>query len=148
MITAVDSSVLWTVFNDEPGAVDWSRALLDASREGELTVCDVVFAEIAPAFDSRQQALDMLQRLGVRFDPLNDDAAFEAGCVFKAYRQEGGPRRSPSWSPSLPGWIRKMSQRSLFREGWPPCRPIFGFVLVPAQGERNFHPPWQISHSE
>jgi predicted nucleic acid-binding protein len=92
MITAVDASVLWTVFNDELGAVDWSRALLDASREGELTVCDVVFAEIAPAFDSRQQALDMLQRLGVRFDPLNDDAAFEAGCVFKAYRQEGGPR--------------------------------------------------------
>jgi predicted nucleic acid-binding protein len=64
----------------------------DASREGELTVCDVVFAEIAPAFDSRQQALDMLQRLGVRFDPLNEDAAFGAGCVFEAYRHEGGPR--------------------------------------------------------
>jgi predicted nucleic acid-binding protein len=92
MITAVDSSVLWTVFNDEPDAVDWSRTLLDASREGELTVCDVVFAEIAPAFDSRRQALDMLQRLVIRFDPLNDDAAFHAGCVFKAYREEGGPR--------------------------------------------------------
>jgi len=93
MITAVDSSVFWTVFNDETSAVDWSRTLLDASREGELTICEVVFAEIAPAFDSRQKALDMLQRLGVRFDPLNDEAAFEAGCVFKAYRHEGGPRR-------------------------------------------------------
>jgi predicted nucleic acid-binding protein len=92
MITALDSSVLWTVFNDETGAADWSRTLLAAAREGELTVCDVVLAEIAPAFDSEQQALDLLERLGIRFDPLTAEAAFEAGRIFKIYRQEGGPR--------------------------------------------------------
>lgn len=92
MITAVDSSVLWAVFNDEPGAAGWTGTLLDAARDGELVVCDVVFAEIAPAFDSRRQALDLMDQLGIRFDLLNNEAAFEAGRIFKAYRQEGGPR--------------------------------------------------------
>jgi len=92
MITAVDSSVLLAVFNNEPAASDWSRVLLDASREGELTVCDVVFAEIAPVFDSQEHAHIVLEGLGIRFDYLNEDAAFEAGRIFKAYRKEGGPR--------------------------------------------------------
>jgi predicted nucleic acid-binding protein len=91
MITAIDSSVLWAVFNDEPSATEWSKTLIDASREGELIVCDVVLAEIAPAFDSKKQALDTLEQLGIRFDGLSIDAAFEAGRIFKTYRQEGGP---------------------------------------------------------
>jgi predicted nucleic acid-binding protein len=92
MITAVDSSVLWTVFNDETGAGEWSQVLLEASRAGELTICDVVFAEIAPAFDSCAEALAMLDEIGIRFDRLNEDAAFEAGRIFKTYRSHGGPR--------------------------------------------------------
>lgn len=92
MITAVDSSVLWAVFNDEPGAEEWSQVLLEASRAGELTICDVVFAEIAPAFDSCAEALEMLDQIGIRFDPLDDEAAFEAGRIFRVYRKDGGPR--------------------------------------------------------
>ena len=92
MITAVDSSVLWAVFNDEPGAEAWSRTLINAARAGELVLCDVVLAEIAPAFDSCRQALDLMGQLGIRLDPLNEEAAFEAGHLFKKYRKEGGPR--------------------------------------------------------
>jgi predicted nucleic acid-binding protein len=93
MITSIDSSVLWTIFNDEPQAEAWSRTLVGASREGELVLCDVVLAEIAPVFDSEKQALDTLEGLGIRFDAINTQSAFEAGQVFKRYRQEGGPRR-------------------------------------------------------
>jgi predicted nucleic acid-binding protein len=93
MITGIDSSVLWTVFNDEPDAQAWGRKLVEASREGELVLCDVVLAEIAPVFDSAEHALDTLEKLGIRFDPLHPDTAFEAGQLFKRYRQEGGPRR-------------------------------------------------------
>jgi len=93
MITAIDSSVLWTVFNDEPPAISWLRTLIDAAREGELVICDVVLAEIAPVFDSEHEALDMLERLGIRFDTINAHAAFEAGQIFKRYRLEGGPRQ-------------------------------------------------------
>ena len=94
MITGVDSSVLWTVFNDEPDAEAWSRKLIEASREGELVLCDVVLAEIAPVFDSAEHVLDILERLGIRFDPINPNTAFQAGQRFKRYRQEGGPRRN------------------------------------------------------
>jgi predicted nucleic acid-binding protein len=92
MITAVDSSVLWIVFNDEPDAAEWSATLLDAAREGELIVCDVVLAEIAPAFDSLPQELEILEQLSIRFDRLNADSAFQAGRIFRNYRREGGPR--------------------------------------------------------
>jgi len=92
MITTIDSSVLWAVFNDEPGAGAWSRVLLDATRSGELAICDVVLAEIAPAFDSEREAAAMIERLGIRFDSIREEAAFEAGRIFKKYRQEGGPR--------------------------------------------------------
>lgn len=94
MITSIDSSVLWTIFNDEPDAEAWSRKLIEASREGELVLCEVVLAEIAPVFDSAKQVVDTLERLGIRFDPINPNAAFEAGQIFKKYRQEGGPRRN------------------------------------------------------
>ena len=92
MTTAVDTSVLLAVFNDEPQAEAWGQALLGASREGVLVICEVVFAEIAPAFDSRRDALMLLDRLGIRFDPILEEAAYEAGRIFKAYRKEGGPR--------------------------------------------------------
>lgn len=92
MITGIDSSVLWTVFNDEPDAEGWSRKLIEASREGELVLCDVVLAEIAPVFDSPDRLLATLETLGIRFDPINAYTAFEAGQLFKRYRQEGGPR--------------------------------------------------------
>jgi predicted nucleic acid-binding protein len=94
MITSIDSSVLWMVFNDEPGAEAWSRKLIEASRQGELVLCDVVLAEIAPAFDSAEYGLDTLEGLGIRFDPISPNTAFEAGQLFKRYRQEGGPRRN------------------------------------------------------
>lgn len=93
MITAIDSSVLWTIFNDEPEAEAWSRTVIQASREGELVLCEVVLAEISPVFDSAQLTLETLQRLGIRFDAINAHTAFEAGQIFKKYRQEGGPRR-------------------------------------------------------
>jgi predicted nucleic acid-binding protein len=92
MTTAVDSSALWSVFNDESDAGAWSQTLLDASRTGELIVCDVVLAEIAPAFVSSEQAVQILTQLGIRYDPIRPDAAYEAGRIFKNYRQEGGPR--------------------------------------------------------
>ena len=94
MITGIDSSVLWTVFNDEPDAADWSRKLMEASSEGQLVLCEVVLAEIAPVFDSAEHAVDTLDGLGIRFDPINPRTAFEAGQLFKRYRQEGGPRRN------------------------------------------------------
>lgn len=92
MRLALDTSALLTIFNHEPGAEEWMDALVSARRQGQLIVCEVVYAELGPAFGSRSE-LDMaLATLGARLDPIGADAAWLAGQTFKEYRKAGGPR--------------------------------------------------------
>lgn len=93
MKTALDSSVLLCIFNDEPGAGSWVDALITARREGQLVLCEIVYAEIAPAFSSQSRLKSALDTLGASLDPILPDAAWLAGENFRAYRQAGGPRR-------------------------------------------------------
>jgi predicted nucleic acid-binding protein len=93
MIVAVDSSVLLSIFLDEPSADRWMETLVHARREGRLTLCDVVYAEIAPAFPSRSRLETALQALGIELDPIGAEAAWLAGQTFRAYRASGGPRQ-------------------------------------------------------
>jgi len=90
---ALDSSVLLTIFNQEPGAEDWIEALIAARREGEMVLCEVVYAELAPAFESRSELDKALDDLGARLVPIEAGAGWLAGRTFKRYREGGGPRR-------------------------------------------------------
>lgn len=92
MRTAVDSSVLWAVLNEEPDAGDWVVALQKAADLGSLLICPVVFAEMTPSAGSAAELLAILGRLGVSYDPFLPESAFLAGLTFKQYRREGGPR--------------------------------------------------------
>jgi predicted nucleic acid-binding protein len=91
--TAIDSSVLLALFNGEPDGETWLDALVEARREGPLVVCEVVYAEAAPAFRSEAALQDALRRLGVSFEPISRAAAWQAGQTFRAYRNAGGPRQ-------------------------------------------------------
>jgi predicted nucleic acid-binding protein len=92
MKLALDASVLLTVFNQEPGAEDWMEILIQARRQGPLVLCEVVYAEVAPAFDSRAELDKVLADMGARLDPIGTEAAWLAGQTFKRYRGDGGPR--------------------------------------------------------
>lgn len=93
MRLALDTSMLLTVFNHEPGAEEWMEALVSARRQGQLVLCEVVYAELGPAFGTKSE-LDMaLAALGTRLDPIGADAAWLAGQTFKRYRKAGGPRQ-------------------------------------------------------
>lgn len=92
MKLALDASVLLTIFNQEPGAEAWMETLIRARREGQLVLCDVVYAELAPAFETRAELDRVLADLGARLDPIQAGAAWLAGQTFKRYRAEGGPR--------------------------------------------------------
>jgi hypothetical protein len=94
MKTAIDSSALLVIFNDEPDSRAWVRCLIAARREGQLVICDVVYAELAPAFASEIDLLEALGKLGVSFEPLTPAAAWHAGLSFRAYRDGGGPREN------------------------------------------------------
>ena len=92
MITAVDSSVLWAILKRETGSEGWLKVLFQAAGEGQLLICPVAFAELAPSTSSPQELRRFLEELSVVYSPLGPEAAHHAGTVFKRYRQAGGPR--------------------------------------------------------
>ena len=61
-------------------------------REGSLVACDVVWAETFAGFPVASAAEDALERLGVRFTPLDKTAASAAGTAWRRYRERGGSR--------------------------------------------------------
>ena len=93
MKTAIDSSVLLALFNDEPDGEAWLEVLIRARGEGPLVICDVVFAEVAPAFCSQADLQEALRKLGAAFEPVSAAAAWRAGELFRSYRDAGGPRQ-------------------------------------------------------
>jgi hypothetical protein len=93
MRLALDSSVLLTIFNREPGAEEWIEELIRARKAGQLLLCEVVYAELAPAFAARSELDKVLGDLGAHLEPIPAEAAWLAGQTFKRYRDDGGPRQ-------------------------------------------------------
>jgi hypothetical protein len=57
-----------------------------------LVACDVVWAEVAGSFVSREAAREALELLNLEFSALTVEAALEAGIAWRAYRERGGAR--------------------------------------------------------
>jgi hypothetical protein len=94
VITAVDSAILIDVFQDEPGWGQRSADALDrAARAGRLTVCDVVWAEVAGRFPSDEAVTTAMAALDVEFEPVGEAAASAAGRLWRTFRKSGGLRR-------------------------------------------------------
>ena len=93
MITSVDTNVLLDVFVSHAPhlaqSVEWLRAAYD---RGSLLVCDIVYAELVPAFGERVALNRALREIGVTLSPINTDIAWEAGTRWMRYRRAGGPR--------------------------------------------------------
>lgn len=92
MRTAVDSSVIWTLIKKQSGWDLWKDVLSTAALEGQLVMCPVTFAECSSGYKNWSSALEKFQMLQIQFDPISPDAAFQAGQLFKKYRQQGGKR--------------------------------------------------------
>lgn len=93
MITAVDTSVLLDVFGADPRFGEKSAgALRRCFNEGAVVACDVVWSESRGAFSTDESFLRTMHTLGVGFSPLSQNAAMNAGAVWKKYRSAGGKR--------------------------------------------------------
>ena len=92
-ITAVDTNVLLDLFqSDERFAaqsLDWLRT---ARQNGEVIVCDIVYAELAGNFRNRNELDAALRELGAAVSPINAGIAYLAGRRWAEYRRRGGPR--------------------------------------------------------
>lgn len=94
MRSAIDTSVLFAIFADEPSAEAWMKNLIAARREGQLVICEIVYAELAPAFSTSRELDAALFKLGVSYDEISKETAFAAGKIFLKYRSAGGPRKT------------------------------------------------------
>jgi predicted nucleic acid-binding protein len=93
MITAIDSSVLWSLIKLEDGWQDWEELLQQAAQDGPLVVCPIVFAELAPSTQDENALTGFLSRLQIGYDAISPTTAYLAGDTFREYRLAGGPRQ-------------------------------------------------------
>lgn len=93
MITALDTSVLLDVLGADPSFGPPSKEAVERClAEGGLVACEVVWAEVTPFFPAPEDAARTLDRLGVRFVPIERDTALLAGQAWREYRRRGGAR--------------------------------------------------------
>lgn len=93
MITAVDTNILLDVFHlDSLHGLPSTEALRDAYDRGAIVVCDVVYAELVPAFKDRDALDGALREIGARSSPIDTEISYEAGIRWMRYRSAGGPR--------------------------------------------------------
>ena len=94
MITAVDTNVLFDLFlTDSPHHSQSRTWLRGAYDRGAVIVCDMVYAELVPAFANRTSLDDALRDIGATLSPIDSAIAYEAGLRWKRYRSAGGPRQ-------------------------------------------------------
>ena len=93
MITAVDTSILLDVtLSDARHGPRSMRYLRDAFDRGAIVVCDLVYAELVPAFRDQDTLDYALREIGARTSPVDNSIAYEAGVLWMRYRRAGGPR--------------------------------------------------------
>lgn len=94
MITAVDTSVLLDVFLADDRYGEQSKEQLRAAYDsGAIIICDIVYAELVPAFRDRAVLDRALQEINATTSPVDTAIACDAGVRWMRYRQAGGPRK-------------------------------------------------------
>jgi predicted nucleic acid-binding protein len=89
---AVDSSVLIEILIGAPQADAAEGALREALAHGPVLVCDVVVAEVCSSLRDGDQAMQVLEDMGIRYGEVEAKSAIRAGEMQRRYRQRGGAR--------------------------------------------------------
>ena len=89
---AVDSSVLIEILIGAPQAEAAEGALREALAHGPVLVCDVVVAEVCSSLRDGDQAMQVLEDMGIRYAEVDARAAIRAGEMQRRYRARGGVR--------------------------------------------------------
>jgi len=90
---SVDSSVLIELLSGADHADAAEAALREALARGPVGVCDVVVAEIVSSLQDGDQALQVLEDMGIQYSTVEQKAAVRAGEMQRRYRARGGGRQ-------------------------------------------------------
>lgn len=95
MTTLVDSSVLLDVMAPSSWR-EWSeRHLVEVAEAGEIAINQVIYAEVAAGFASRDRLERTLQGVGLVRLGVPWAACWDAARAFVEYRRRGGTRTAP-----------------------------------------------------
>jgi predicted nucleic acid-binding protein len=92
-LTLVDTNILLDVVNETPHWVDWAESkLVAAARAGDVSICDVVYAEFSVRYPAPSDVDRALALVGIGISPTPREALFLAGKAFARYKASGGTR--------------------------------------------------------
>lgn len=95
MTTLVDSSVLLDIVAPS----DWrpwsEERLIEAADAGDVAINQVIYAEVAAGFSTRERLDRTLQGVGIVRTNLPWNACWEAARAYVEYRRRGGTRSAP-----------------------------------------------------
>ena len=96
MTTSIDSNVLLDVVSSDADHFESSRSKIrESALEGDMIICEVVFAEISPGFARRGGIETVLSEFGIRLQRSALEALDLAGMAFQEYRRRGIRDRCP-----------------------------------------------------
>ncbi len=117
MITFVDTNILLDIFLPDPKFGKTSANSLDACfNEGSLVINDIIYAELSPQFQSKKLLDETLKTLGIRIISLDTETAYEAGSMWKKYRNSGGKSSRILADFLIGAHARNVSERLLTRD--------------------------------
>ena len=139
MITAVDTNIFLDLLIPNARFVDSSKEKLEkAHGEGELIVCEVVWAELASQFVEQPALEAFLRDAGIRRVPATEDALFAADRR-RGRRGQGGNDGSgtSNYGPSGRLGLRRRGRLGLAwnpRDGYFRKTSFYSFGLIPLTG--------------
>lgn len=89
----VDSNVLVDLI-DGLLPEDVANQLIGLAARDELTVNEIIFAEISGRYETAEAVHDVLAALSIRIVGLSLDDCFRAGKAFREYRRRSGAREA------------------------------------------------------
>ena len=94
MTTLLDTSALIYLTRDDSEHHEWCKgAFTDRKTEGPIIVIDIVYSEFSAAMESREKVDAVIAALGLERVRPSDQALFNAGKLFRRYREENrGPK--------------------------------------------------------
>ena len=86
----VDTNVLLDLVTDDPDWAGWSQQQLDhAAARDDLTINDIVYAELSIGYERMEELDAMIQTAGLTIAAIPRPALFLAGKAFQRYRSAG-----------------------------------------------------------
>jgi len=117
MITFVDTNILLDVFLPDPEFGAKSKAgLSEAYSAGSIVINEIVYAELAPQFPSKELLDDTLRILGIRAIQIDLESAYDAGMKWKEHLMAGGKRNRVLADFLVGAHAKKVADRFMTRD--------------------------------